>query len=94
MCNRYVENHTTPACGFAYALGSVAVPVVKDTTSKPSLIEGRRMTCPRCKGSHDILQYVPMQQVQEYATETNPIYKCPTCRWIFSPAPHVLEDLR
>lgn len=58
------------------------------------LIQGRRMTCPRCKNAHDILQYVPMQQIEEFAAETNPIYKCPTCRWIFSPSAHVLEDFR
>ncbi len=49
------------------------------------------MRCPRCKEKHDILAYVPMAQIEEFADETNPIYKCPDCRWIFSPAPHVLE---
>lgn len=55
------------------------------------LIEGRRMFCPRCKNSFDILRYVPLLQVEEYVAETNPVYKCPECRWIFSPAPHVIE---
>jgi DNA-directed RNA polymerase subunit RPC12/RpoP len=55
------------------------------------LIEGRRMRCPRCKRLHDILQYVPLMEIEEFATETNPIYKCPTCRWMFSPSPHILE---
>lgn len=49
------------------------------------------MVCPRCKKPHDILTYVPLMQVQEFCAETNPIYKCPTCRWIFSPAQHVVE---
>lgn len=49
------------------------------------------MRCPRCKQLHDILAYVPMEQVEEFADETNPIYKCPSCRWIFSPAPHAVE---
>jgi hypothetical protein len=26
-----------------------------------------------------------MGQVEEFVEETNPVYKCPTCRWIFSP---------
>ena len=49
------------------------------------------MRCPRCKGLHDILQYVPMGQIEEFVTETNTIYKCPTCRWIFSPVQY--DDL-
>jgi hypothetical protein len=27
-----------------------------------------------------------MGVVEEFADETNPIYKCPLCRWVFSPA--------
>lgn len=49
------------------------------------------MTCPRCKKDYDILRYVPLMQIQEFAGETNPIYKCPVCRWIFSPSPHIVE---
>lgn len=52
------------------------------------------MTCPRCRGQHDILQYVPMMQIEEFAEDTVPVYKCPTCRWIFAPGPHVLENFR
>jgi uncharacterized protein with PIN domain len=66
-----------------------------DEQTRPTripLIDGRRMRCPRCKELHDILAYVPMKQIPEFAAETNPIYKCPSCRWIFSPAPHALED--
>jgi uncharacterized C2H2 Zn-finger protein len=50
------------------------------------LVEGRQMRCPRCKAQNDILRYVPMGMIEEYVDETNPIYKCPECRWIFSPA--------
>lgn len=49
------------------------------------------MTCPRCKGRHDVLRYVPLKQIEEFVHETNPIVKCPTCRWIFSPGPHIME---
>lgn len=74
--------------------GGVFTPEQQENTQALRLIDGRRMRCPRCKQAHDILQYVPMQQIEEYVAETNPIYKCPSCRWIFSPAPHALEDLR
>lgn len=55
------------------------------------LIEGTKMRCPRCKKLHNILQYVPLQEIEEFKVETNPIYKCPSCRWMFSPAPYVSE---
>jgi hypothetical protein len=29
--------------------------------------------------------YVPMRQIEEFARETTPIYKCPSCRWLFAP---------
>lgn len=49
------------------------------------------MRCPRCKELHDVLRYMPLGLIEEFAAETNPIYKCPGCNWVFSPAPHVLE---
>jgi rubredoxin len=58
---------------------------------RPPLVEGRYMRCPRCKTQHDVLRFVPMGVIEEYATETNPIYKCPSCRWVFSPALTVTE---
>jgi hypothetical protein len=48
------------------------------------------MRCPRCKNQHDILQYVPMRMIDEFVTETTPIYKCPSCRWIFAPIDGVI----
>lgn len=50
------------------------------------------MVCPRCKRQHNILQYVPMGMVEEFKTETNPVYKCPSCRWIFSPTEQVILE--
>jgi hypothetical protein len=50
------------------------------------------MTCPRCREKQDILRYVPMGQVEEFIDETVPVYKCPSCRWIFAPATNVRED--
>lgn len=62
-------------------------------SGKESLIQdGRYMKCPRCKEIHDILKYVPMGQIEEFLSETNPIYKCPKCRWVFSPAKNVVEE--
>ena len=44
------------------------------------------MRCPRCKQQHDVLRYVPMRMIEEFASETTPIYKCPNCNWIFAPS--------
>lgn len=55
------------------------------------LIEGTKMRCPRCKAQHNILAYVPLMEIEEFQEETNPIYKCPSCRWMFSPAFHLSE---
>lgn len=50
------------------------------------LIEGHQMRCPRCRELFDLLRFVPMGMIEEFRNETNPIYKCPGCRWVFSPA--------
>ena len=55
------------------------------------LLDGHRIRCPRCKRLHDILAYTVFEQIEEYADETNPVMKCPHCRWIFSPGPHTSE---
>jgi hypothetical protein len=34
-----------------------------------------------------------MGMVEEFRSETNPIYKCPGCRWVFSPA-LTIEELK
>lgn len=53
------------------------------------------MVCPRCKNGHDLLRYVPLRMIDEFVEETTPVYKCPSCRWIFAPAESViLEVLR
>lgn len=51
------------------------------------------MVCPRCRKEHDVLRYVPMGQIEEFKAETMPVYKCPTCRWIFAPANHVRDEI-
>lgn len=51
------------------------------------------MRCPRCKKTHDILQYVRLELIEEFASETTPCYKCPACKWIFAPADQMPQDL-
>ncbi len=58
-----------------------------------NLINGRIMTCPRCKNGHDVLQYTPLEMKEEYETETTPIYKCPSCRWLFAPAGEMPQEV-
>lgn len=64
-----------------------------DAKRRERLIDGHLMKCPRCRAKNDILRYVPMGIIEEFATETNPIYKCPECRWVFSPA-LTIEELK
>ncbi len=65
------------------------------------------MRCPRCKKLHPIEAYMRMQEIEEFETQTNPIYKCTGldgsgCKWIFSPGDpslpfvlaEVLEEMR
>lgn len=57
------------------------------------IVDQRHMRCPRCRREQDILAYVPMGQVEEFRPETVPVYKCPSCRWIFAPALDPLRDI-
>ena len=61
------------------------VSAVQEHRTRRKLIEGRMMRCPRCKEQYDILQYVPLRLIEEFMADTTPIYKCPTCRWMFAP---------
>lgn len=63
------------------------------TAPQKRLIDGRMMTCPRCKKQHDLLQYIRLQMIEEYARETTPVYKCPTCKWLFAPADDLVAYL-
>lgn len=60
---------------------------------KKKLINGRLMTCPRCKREHDILQYICLETIEEFASETTSVYKCPTCKWLFAPAGEMPQDI-
>ena len=57
---------------------------------KAHLQQGSKMECERCKREHDVLAYVPLKQMRPDLT--NPIYKCPSCRWLFSPRDLRLPD--
>lgn len=61
--------------------------------NQKSLIVGRMMICPRCKRQHDLLQYIRLETIEEFAAETTPVYKCCSCKWIFSPAGEMPQDL-
>lgn len=72
--------------------------IVTETDAKPRsqtpLIEGRFMRCPRCKTQRDILDFQRFGEIEEFAQDTAPIYRCPKarggCSWIFAPADHVV----
>lgn len=52
----------------------------------PPLVDGRWMTCPRCRTTRDMLLYKKMDMEPDYADSLTPCYKCPSCRFIFAPA--------
>lgn len=54
------------------------------TKENKSLLNGRFLTCPRCEVTQDILTYVPLQEISEYAAQTQPIYKCRNCKFLFA----------
>jgi len=60
---------------------------------KKNLINGRMMVCPRCKKDHDILQYIRLEMIEEYAHETTPVYKCCSCKWLFSPSGEMPQEI-
>lgn len=62
-------------------------------TGTRQLIEGRLMICPKCKTRRDILRYIPLAMVDEFVRETTPIYKCPSCRWLFAPANDTVVEI-
>ena len=70
--------------------------VVRNRRRRSPLIQGTKMTCPRCKRLYDILAYEQLMTIPEYDEETTPIYKCPNshCRWLFAPAerPELILD--
>jgi transposase-like protein len=51
---------------------------------KKSLLNGRMLTCPRCKKEHSIESYLRLTEAEEFKAETVPIYKCSSCKWIFA----------
>lgn len=51
------------------------------------LLQGTKIQCPRCEGTHDVLAYIPLQMQPMHEDECAQIYKCPACRWLFAPLP-------
>ena len=64
-----------------------------ETKGSKRLIDGRIMICPRCKREHDILQYKRLELIEEFVRDTTPIYKCPSCKWLFAPADDLVAFL-
>jgi hypothetical protein len=63
--------------------------------TKPRLIPGTEMTCPRCEVSRNILDFQRMQDGDpKYAHELAPVYKCPRqrggCGMFFAPSDHAV----
>lgn len=69
-----------------------SIEVALDRKSK-RLINGRLMTCPRCKKEYDLLQFQRLMMIEEFARETTPIYKCIGCKWLFAPADDLVAYL-
>lgn len=63
--------------------------------SRIPLIQGTNMVCPRCRTPRNILDFQRFGEVEEFASDTAPIYKCPKtkggCGWIFAPAEHTIH---
>lgn len=51
---------------------------------KESLMQENLLKCPRCKNFHSVEQYQKLKEAEEFDHETVPIYKCPSCKWIFA----------
>jgi hypothetical protein len=63
---------------------------VRPRTHVP-LIEGHLMICPRCRDRRSVIAFDRLAEVEAFASQTMPIYRCPKvnggCGWVFSPAP-------
>ena len=58
-----------------------------------SILEGRNLICPRCKRSQDILTYVPLMEIEEFRSQTTPVYKCGSCKWIFALSDNLIFEV-
>lgn len=52
-----------------------------------SLFHGRYLTCPACQKEQDILTYVPLRIVEQYAHELVPPLRCSACNHVFALRP-------
>lgn len=51
------------------------------------LIEGTNLRCPGCERTADVLDYVPLEYSERYATQVVVPLKCRSCRHIFALRP-------
>lgn len=56
------------------------------------LIDGVRMRCPRCKKPQHVTDFERLMEIEEFAQETTPVYRCLLCRWVFAPAAPEITD--
>jgi hypothetical protein len=47
-----------------------------EQSARKSLIEGVHMRCPRCEELFPVLSWRPLNEIEKYAKETAPVYKC------------------
>lgn len=67
--------------------------ILKRVRQPNRLIDGHKMKCPRCKQLHSVEQYLRLEEIAEFEDETVPVYKCPTCKWIFALSVGVPEEI-
>lgn len=79
-----------------------------EQSARKSLIEGVHMRCPRCEELFPLMAWRPFNEVEAYARETTPVYKCKRnmvsirgrkgCGFVFAPTEYqpnryVTDDL-
>lgn len=58
---------------------------------KISIINKDGMICPRCQERSNLLNFTKLNQVNSEHYNTVPIYKCPSCRYVFAPLPDITD---
>jgi rubredoxin len=58
-----------------------------------SLLNLNLLTCPRCRVEKSVESYLRLREIEEYRSQTLPIYKCSECSWIFSLSVAIPQEL-
>lgn len=51
------------------------------------LMQGRKITCPKCEVAQDILRFTPLQTSEKYADQVIVPLKCKLCNHVFALRP-------